>query len=107
MQPVRDRPGHLFVKNGPLQRVGHGAAVELDGSQWEACVESDYLLLSKITRTDDKKERTASRIANIKRELEGRQQELEALAADLERVGAECETVISEGGRGGGEGGGL
>ena len=90
---MRDRPGHLFVKNGPLQRVGHGAAVELDGSQWEACVESDYLLLSKIIRTDDKKERTASRIANIKRELEGRQQEFGALTQDLARVVEECAQV--------------
>ena len=63
--------------------MGHGAAVKLNGSKWEACVESDCLLLSKATRTDDKKERTASRIANIKRELEGRQQEFGALTQDL------------------------
>jgi len=76
--------------------VAHGAAVVLGESQlqWQACVESDCLVLKKNTHTDDKKERIASRIANIKREVEGRQQELEALAIDLERVGAECETVI-------------
>ena len=48
---------------------------------------------------DDKKEQTANRIADIKREVEGRQQELEALAADLGRVEAECESVIERGRR--------
>ena len=95
LQPVRDRPGQLFSKDGPSQRVAHGAAVDLKGSQWQACVESDCLILRKASRTDDKKERTASRIANIKREVEGRQQELEALAVDFLRVGEEAETVPS------------
>ena len=45
------------------------------------------------SQTDDKKERVASRIANIKREVEGRQQELEALAGDAARVMEEAETV--------------
>jgi hypothetical protein len=69
LQPVRDRPGRLFLKDAPPQRVTHGAAVELGGSQWQACVESDCLILRTASRTDDKKERTASRIANIKHEV--------------------------------------
>ena len=93
LQLVRDRPGQLFSKDGPPQRVAHGAAVILEGSQWQACVESNCLVLHKASRTDDKKERTASRIANIKREVEGRQQELEALAGDAARVMEEAETV--------------
>ena len=93
---MRDRPGLLFSKDTLPQRVAHGAAVVLGESQlqWQTCVESDCLVLKQTTHTDNKKEQTASRIANIKREVEGRQQELEALAADLERVGVECEMVI-------------
>jgi hypothetical protein len=49
--------------------VAHGAAVELGGSQWQACVESNCLILRTASRTDDKKERTTSRIANIKHEV--------------------------------------
>jgi hypothetical protein len=85
--------GHLFSKDAPPQRVAHGAAVNLKGSQWQACVESDCLVLRKTRRTDDKKERTVSRIANIKREVEGRQQEVEALAGDIASVMEETETV--------------
>jgi hypothetical protein len=73
--------------------VAHGAAVELGGSQWEACVERGCLVLRTASQTDDKKEQTASRIANIKREVEGRQQELEALAGDIAKVMEEAETV--------------
>ena len=69
LQPVRDRPGLLFSKDALPQRVAHGAAVELGGSQWQACVEIDGLVLSTASRTDDKKERVASRISNIKREV--------------------------------------
>ena len=83
----------MFSKNGPPQRLAHGAAVTLEGSQWQACVESDCLVLRKASRTDDKKEQIANRIANIKCEVEGRQQELEALAVDFARVGEEAETV--------------
>ena len=75
--------------------MAHGAAVYLEGSRWQASVEIDCLVLRKASRTDDKKERTASRIANIKREVEGRQQELEALAVDFARVADEAETVPS------------
>ena len=85
--------GHLFSKDAPPQRVAHGAAVNLKGSQWQACVEKECLVLNMTTRTDDKKEQTDSRIANIKRELEGRQQEVEALAGDIARVTEETETV--------------
>jgi hypothetical protein len=73
--------------------VAHGDAVNLNGSQWQACVERDCLVLSEVIRTDDKKERTASCVANIKREVEGRQQELEALAVDYASVTDEAETV--------------
>ena len=90
---MRDRPGQLFSKDAPTQRVAHGAAVDLKGSQWQACVECDCLVLRKASRTDDKKERTTGRIANIKHEVEGRQQELEALAVDFARVADEAETV--------------
>ena len=76
-----------------LHRVAHGGAVEVRGSQWRACVESDSLVLSKASWTDDKKEQTANRIANIKHEVEGRQQELSALEADMARVIEEAETV--------------
>ena len=75
--------------------MAHGDAVNLNGSQWQACVERGCLVLSEVIRTDDKKERTASRIANIKREVEGRKQELEALAVDFARVADEAETVPS------------
>ena len=94
--PVRDRPGLLFSKDALPQRVAHGDAVEVGVSQWRACVESDFLVLKNIVLTDDKKERTTSRIADIKREVEGRQQELEALTADIDRVEVECEAVIWE-----------
>ena len=93
LQPVRDRPGYVLFSNAPAQRVAHGAAVTLEGSQWRACVESDSLVLSKVSWTDDKKEQTANRIANIKHEVEGRQQELSALEADMARVIEEAETV--------------
>jgi hypothetical protein len=73
--------------------VAHGATVELGGSQWQACVEIDCLVLRTASRTDDKKEQTVSRIANIKRELEGRQQEAEALAGDIARVTEETQMV--------------
>ena len=69
LQPVRDRPGLLFLMDAPPQRVTHGAAVELGGSQWHASIESDCLVLRTASRTDDKKERTACRIANIKHEV--------------------------------------
>ena len=69
LQPVRDRQGLLFLKDAPPQLVAHGAAVDLGGSQWQACVESDCLVLRTASQTDDKKERTASRIANIKHEV--------------------------------------
>jgi len=69
LQPVRNRPGRLFLRDAPPQRVIHGAAVELGGSQWQACVESDCLVLRTASQTDDKKERTACRIANIKHEV--------------------------------------
>ena len=69
LQPVRDRPGRIFSKDALPQQVAHGAAVELGGRQWQASVESDGLVLSTASRTDDKKERTANRIANIKREV--------------------------------------
>ena len=94
---MRDRLGLLFSKVAPPQRVAHGGAVKVGGSQWQACVESDCLVLRNTIQTDDKKEQTASRIANIKREVEGRQQKLEALAADLGRVEAECESVMGVG----------
>ena len=45
-----------------------GAAIELGGSQWQTCVESDCLVM-RTARMDDKKERTANRIANIKHEV--------------------------------------
>ena len=79
------------------QQVAHGGAVVIEGSRWQACVESYCLVLRKITHSNDKKEQIASRVANIKREVEGRQQELEALAADLGRVEAECESVMERG----------
>ena len=60
LQPVRDRLGLLFSKDAPPQRVAHGATVELGGSQWQACVESECLILSMARRTNDKKERTGS-----------------------------------------------
>ena len=90
---MRDRPGLLFSKDAPPQRVAHGAAVELGGSQWQTSIEKGCLVLSTASRTDDKKERTASRIANIKHEVEGRQRELEALAGDAARVMEEAEMV--------------
>ena len=90
---MRDRPGLLFSKDGAPQQVAHGDAVDLNGSQWQACVERDCLVLRTTSQTDDKKEQTANRIANIKREVEGRQEELEALAVDFARVGEESETV--------------
>jgi hypothetical protein len=94
--------------------VAHGGAVELGGSQWQACVESDCLVLRNTIQTDDKKERTASRIANLKHEVtawnevvlegdgggcvervhvkvEARHQELEALAADQEEAERKCQ----------------
>ena len=92
---MRDHPGQLFSKDAPPQRVAHGGAVTLEGSQWQACFESDCLVLRKASRTDDKKEQIVNRINNIKREVEGRQQELEALAVDFARVGEEAETVQS------------
>ena len=92
---MRDRPGLLFSKDAPPQRVAQGGAVEVGGSQWRACVEIDCLVLKNTVKTDDKKERIASR-TDIKREVEGWQQELEALAADLGRVEAECEAVSEE-----------
>ena len=73
--------------------MAHGDAIKVGESQWLACVESDCLILHNTVQTDDKKEQTASRIANVKREVEGRQQELEALAVDFARVGEESETV--------------
>jgi len=73
--------------------VAHGAAVELGGSQWEACVERGCLILRTASQTDDKKEQTASRIADIKHEVEGRQQEVEALTGDIARVAEETERV--------------
>ena len=88
----------LFSKDAPSQQVTHGGAVEVGGSQWQASIEIGCLVLRNTIHTDDKKEQAASRFANIKRELEKRQQELEALAADIGRVEAECETVM-EGGR--------
>ena len=69
LQSLRDRPGLLFLRDAPPQPVTHGAAVELGGSQWQACVESNCLILRTASRTDDKKERTTSRIANIKHEV--------------------------------------
>ena len=90
---MRDRPGLLFSRDALPQQVGHGAAVELGGSQWEACVEIDCLILKTGSQTDDKKEQTASRIANIMREVEAREQELEALAGDIAKVTEEAETV--------------
>ena len=90
---MRDRPGHLFTKHGPTQRVAHEAVVDVGGKQWQACVESDCLRLTTTIRTDNEKDQTASRIANIKREVEARQQELEDLRADLARVIEEAEAV--------------
>jgi hypothetical protein len=90
---VRDRPGFLFSKDALPQQVAHGAAVELGGSQWEACVEIDCLILRTASQTDDKKEQTASRIADIKHEVEGWQQEVEALTGDITRVAEETERV--------------
>ena len=92
---MRDRPGQLFAKDAPSQRVANGDAINLNGSQWQACMERDCLVLSEVIRTDDKKDQTTSRIANIKREMEGRQQELEALAVDFARVVDEAKTVPS------------
>jgi hypothetical protein len=69
LQPVRDRPGRLFSKDALLQRVSHGDAVELGGSQWQASVESGCLVLRTSSQTDDKKELVVSRIANIKNEV--------------------------------------
>ena len=90
---MRDRPGLLFSNDALPHRVVHGAAVELGGSQWEACVEIDCLVLRTASQTDDKKEQTASRIADIKREVEGRQKEVEALTGDIARVAEETEMV--------------
>ena len=88
-----------------MQLVAHDAAVKIGGSQWQACIEIDGLVLSNTIMTNDKKEQTVNRIANIRREVEGRQQELEALVADLGVVEAECEEVSEEedGKRWGGE----
>ena len=90
---MRDRPGHLLSKHAPLQRVAHGDVVDLDGKPWQASVESDCLRLTTVTWTDDKKEQTANRIANIKREVEARKQELNDLSADCGRMMEEAETV--------------
>ena len=90
---MRDRPGHLFTKHGPTQRVAHEAVVDAGGKQWQASVESDCLCLTTTTQTDDEKDQTASRIADIKREVEARQQELEDLSADCARVMEEAEGV--------------
>ena len=76
-----------------MQRVTHGGLVPVGGKRWQASVETDCLLLTTTTKTDDKTEQIASRIANIQREVEARQKEVEALATDLARVGGECETV--------------
>jgi hypothetical protein len=69
--------------------------VDAGGKQWQASVESDCLCLTTTIRTDDEKDQTASRIADIKREVEARQQELEDLSADCARVMEEAETVRS------------
>ena len=79
------------------QQVGHGVAVELGGSQWQASVESGCLVLRTSSQTDDKKEQVVSCIANIKNEVEGRQRELEALAGDAARVMEEAEMVGTSG----------
>jgi len=91
---VRDRPGHLISKDALIQRVAHGDVVALDGSQWQASVESDCLCLTMATWTDDQKEQITSRIADIKREVEARQQELDALSADCARLRNEAESVL-------------
>ena len=91
---MRDRPGHLISKDALIQQVAHGDIVAVDGSQWQASVESDCLYLTMATWTDDQKEQITSRIADIKREVEARQQELDALIADCARLSDEAESVL-------------
>jgi hypothetical protein len=92
-----------------MQEVAHGGLVPVGGKQWQASFETDCLCLTTTTQTEDKKEQTANRIANIKREVEARQEEVKALATDLARVEGECETVPEgrEGMRGKQRGDGL
>ena len=85
--------GFLFSKDALPQRVAHGATVELGMNQWQACIKKDCLVLSMTIQTDDKKEQASSRIANIKREVEGRQKEVDALTEDIARVINEAEKV--------------
>ena len=61
--------GYLFSRTGLHRRVSDGTIVHMGGAQWRAIVEGEGLLLATDGHTDDKKERTASRIANIKHEV--------------------------------------
>jgi hypothetical protein len=69
--------------------------VDVGGKQWQASVESDCLRLTTTIQTDDGKDQTASRIADIKREVEARQQEMEDLSADCARVMEEAGAVCN------------
>ena len=110
--------GYLFSRTGLHLRVSDGTIVHMGGAHWRAIVEREGLLLAADGHTDDKKERTASRIANIKHEVrrglqsclfrvlepmeedthsnmcsvkvEARRQELEALAADQGEAERKC-----------------